>query len=80
MEPSGLYCIENNLIVSEILLLATLVKEKKQSIPWDTVKGIRKSLYKYVHFCIFSECQKLLLLWASVAVEKPLLEKHFQTF
>ena len=29
MESSGLYNIENNLIVSKILSLATLVKEKK---------------------------------------------------
>ena len=37
MEPNGLYSVENNLIVSKILTLATLAAEKKQSIPWDTL-------------------------------------------
>ena len=37
IEPNGLYSVENNLIVSKILTLATLAAEKKQSIPWDTL-------------------------------------------
>ena len=80
MEPNGLYSVENNLIISKILTLAILAAEKKQSIPWDTLSSIRKSPYKYVHFYTFNGCQKLLLLWASVGVEKLLLEKHLQTF